>query len=128
MLYAILCDNKNSAYCIIICLFSFSLTIFFMFYSHFLFLFQAVHSLVFNYDDSVILLEQLYQYWNNVVSHLRLADRVKAFKYHMKEVNFDSLFLYTSTLLFLNLFVSSSSPKALMRPFLKINRTLQTSS
>ena len=49
-------------------------------------LFQAIGNLEFSFQESIILLEQLYQNWNNVAAHLRLADRAKAFKCHMKEV------------------------------------------
>ena len=35
-----------------------------------------------------MILEQLYRNWNDVVLHLRLTDRLKASKYHMKKVVF----------------------------------------
>ena len=47
--------------------------------------FQPICDLEYSYEESAILLEQLYRNWHNVIAHLRLADWVKAFKYHMKE-------------------------------------------
>ena len=52
--------------------------------------FEALCSFEYSYDKCAIPLGQLYQNWHHVVAHLRLTDRIKAFKYHMKEVIFVS--------------------------------------
>ena len=62
-------------------------------------MFQAISSLKYSHEESVIILEQLYRNWSHVVSHLRLADRMKAFKYHMKEV-FIIFIIFASHVLF----------------------------
>ena len=50
--------------------------------------------------------------WSHVVSHLRLADRIKAFRYHMKEVSFVYLSSFFYSLHLSYLFVSFQ-PKSL---------------
>ena len=63
-------------------------------------LFQAISSLKYSNEESVIILEQLYRNWSHVVSHLRLADRMKAFKYHMKKVFIIFVIIFASRVLF----------------------------
>ena len=50
---------------------------------------QAIVTL--SFAESVKVLEQVYKNLARIISHLRLADRLKAFKYHMKEAT--SLFI-----------------------------------
>ena len=111
MLYAVYCLMLRSEFSIMRQNLSFriSLKALFLILSSFSVLFQAICSLDFDFEESIIILEQLYQNRNNVVSHLKLADRVNAFIYHMKEVNFlihciDSRIcaLFPSTFIFLS--------------------------
>ena len=86
----------------------------------FVFIFRfvsATSNLDFDLRSSIILLEQLYKNWNNVIAHLRLADRAKAFKYHMKDVISDLLVHFLPFLFLLNrLFFQ---PKSLDETFYK---------
>ena len=50
-------------------------------------LLQAVFTFEYCHEEIPTILGQLSIKWSQIVSHLRLADRIKAFKYHMKEVN-----------------------------------------
>ena len=75
-------------------------------------LFQAVLKFEYRHEEIAAILGQLSMNWSAVVSHLRFADRVKAFKYHMKEVLIDSIFRTRLSIRFFKVF-PSFQPKSL---------------